>query len=96
MFQTRSIFFSWPLYDLHCSRPERCMISGAWSQDGLLPLLCKRSDAGRVTLAPPAPTGFFLDSTAMAEQQQFYLLLGNLMNPDNNVRKQSEVLIIFA
>lgn len=27
----------------------------------------------------------------MAEQQQFYLLLGNLMNPDNNVRKLSEV-----
>lgn len=27
----------------------------------------------------------------MAEQQQFYLLLGNLMSPDNNVRKQSEV-----
>ncbi|XP_066562833.1 importin-5 [Amia ocellicauda] len=26
----------------------------------------------------------------MAEQQQFYLLLGNLMSPDNNVRKQSE------
>ncbi|KAG7467002.1 hypothetical protein MATL_G00148650 [Megalops atlanticus] len=26
----------------------------------------------------------------MAEQQPFYLLLGNLMNPDNNVRKQSE------
>uniref|UniRef100_A0A3Q3K9F1 Importin-5 n=1 Tax=Monopterus albus TaxID=43700 RepID=A0A3Q3K9F1_MONAL len=31
-----------------------------------------------------------LDLTAMAEQQQFYLLLGNLMSPDNNVRKQSE------
>uniref|UniRef100_A0A8D3D1K7 Importin subunit beta-1/Transportin-1-like TPR repeats domain-containing protein n=1 Tax=Scophthalmus maximus TaxID=52904 RepID=A0A8D3D1K7_SCOMX len=26
----------------------------------------------------------------MAEQQQFYLLLGNLMSPDNTVRKQSE------
>ncbi|KAK2856910.1 hypothetical protein Q5P01_005645 [Channa striata] len=26
----------------------------------------------------------------MAEQQQFYLLLGNLMSPDNNIRKQSE------
>ncbi|KAG5852294.1 hypothetical protein ANANG_G00060860 [Anguilla anguilla] len=26
----------------------------------------------------------------MAEQQPFYLLLGNLMSPDNNVRKQSE------
>uniref|UniRef100_A0AAX7VJ56 IPO4/5-like TPR repeats domain-containing protein n=1 Tax=Astatotilapia calliptera TaxID=8154 RepID=A0AAX7VJ56_ASTCA len=26
----------------------------------------------------------------MAEQQQFYLLLGNLMSPDNNVRKQAE------
>ncbi|XP_062236158.1 importin-5 [Platichthys flesus] len=26
----------------------------------------------------------------MAEQQQFYLLLGNLMSPDNDVRKQSE------
>uniref|UniRef100_A0A3P9P6W6 Karyopherin (importin) beta 3 n=1 Tax=Poecilia reticulata TaxID=8081 RepID=A0A3P9P6W6_POERE len=30
------------------------------------------------------------DLTAMAEQQQFYLLLGNLMNADNNVRKQAE------
>lgn len=27
----------------------------------------------------------------MAEQQQFYLLLGNLMSPDNTVRKQAEV-----
>ncbi|RXN38823.1 importin-5 [Labeo rohita] len=27
----------------------------------------------------------------MAEQQQFYLLLSNLMSPDNTVRKQSEV-----
>uniref|UniRef100_A0A8D0CGQ1 Karyopherin (importin) beta 3 n=1 Tax=Scleropages formosus TaxID=113540 RepID=A0A8D0CGQ1_SCLFO len=27
---------------------------------------------------------------AMAEQQQFHLLLGNLMSPDNSVRKQSE------
>nr|XP_057906646.1 importin-5 [Doryrhamphus excisus] len=26
----------------------------------------------------------------MAEQQQFFLLLGNLINPDNDVRKQSE------
>uniref|UniRef100_A0A8C5ALJ6 TOG domain-containing protein n=1 Tax=Gadus morhua TaxID=8049 RepID=A0A8C5ALJ6_GADMO len=26
----------------------------------------------------------------MAEQQQFYLLLGNLMSPDNGIRKQSE------
>ncbi|TMS11688.1 Importin-5 [Larimichthys crocea] len=26
----------------------------------------------------------------MAEQQQFYLLLGNLMSPDNGVRKQAE------
>ncbi|CAL9698325.1 unnamed protein product [Knipowitschia caucasica] len=26
----------------------------------------------------------------MAEQQQFYILLGNLMSPDNNIRKQSE------
>jgi len=25
------------------------------------------------------------------QQQQFYLLLGNLMSPDNNVRKQAEV-----
>uniref|UniRef100_A0A3P9JBW7 Karyopherin (importin) beta 3 n=1 Tax=Oryzias latipes TaxID=8090 RepID=A0A3P9JBW7_ORYLA len=33
----------------------------------------------------------FSDLTAMAEQQQFYLLLGNLMSPDNNVRKQAEV-----
>lgn len=28
---------------------------------------------------------------AMAEQQHFYLLLSNLMSPDNTVRKQSEV-----
>uniref|UniRef100_A0A671T1C8 Importin-5-like n=1 Tax=Sinocyclocheilus anshuiensis TaxID=1608454 RepID=A0A671T1C8_9TELE len=28
--------------------------------------------------------------SAMAEQQQFYLLLSNLMSPDNTVRKQSE------
>lgn len=33
----------------------------------------------------------FLDLTAMAEQQQFYILLGNLMSPDNDIRKQSEV-----
>ncbi|KAM9396924.1 importin-5 [Salvelinus alpinus] len=26
----------------------------------------------------------------MAEQQQFYILLGNLMSPDNEIRKQSE------
>uniref|UniRef100_A0A8L0DQE9 TOG domain-containing protein n=1 Tax=Oncorhynchus mykiss TaxID=8022 RepID=A0A8L0DQE9_ONCMY len=26
----------------------------------------------------------------MAEQQQFYILLGNLMSPDNDIRKQSE------
>uniref|UniRef100_A0A8C7NH41 TOG domain-containing protein n=1 Tax=Oncorhynchus mykiss TaxID=8022 RepID=A0A8C7NH41_ONCMY len=32
----------------------------------------------------------FLDLTAMAEQQQFYILLGNLMSPDNDIRKQSE------
>uniref|UniRef100_A0A673ML22 Importin-5-like n=1 Tax=Sinocyclocheilus rhinocerous TaxID=307959 RepID=A0A673ML22_9TELE len=32
----------------------------------------------------------FLNPAAMAEQQQFYLLLSNLMNPDNTVRKQSE------
>ncbi|KAL7845929.1 hypothetical protein AOLI_G00241210, partial [Acnodon oligacanthus] len=44
----------------------------------------------RFIFAPPASAGFFLASTAMAEQQQFYLLLGNLMSPDNNVRKQSE------
>uniref|UniRef100_W5M780 Karyopherin (importin) beta 3 n=1 Tax=Lepisosteus oculatus TaxID=7918 RepID=W5M780_LEPOC len=39
---------------------------------------------------PPAFALSFWISTAMAEQQQFYLLLGNLMSPDNNVRKQSE------
>ncbi|XP_017313451.2 importin-5 [Ictalurus punctatus] len=47
------------------------------------------TEAGFI-LAPPLSAGFFLDPTAMAEQQQFYLLLGNLMSPDNNVRKQSE------
>lgn len=31
------------------------------------------------------------DLAAMAEQQQFYVLLGNLMSSDNNVRKQAEV-----
>uniref|UniRef100_A0A2K6F7Z9 Importin 5 n=1 Tax=Propithecus coquereli TaxID=379532 RepID=A0A2K6F7Z9_PROCO len=30
-----------------------------------------------------------------AEQQQFYLLLGNLLSPDNVVRKQAEVTDIF-
>ncbi|KAK1802776.1 hypothetical protein P4O66_021316, partial [Electrophorus voltai] len=41
-------------------------------------------------VGPPSSAGPFLASTAMAEQQQFYLLLGNLMNPDNSVRKQAE------
>lgn len=30
-------------------------------------------------------------ATAEQEQQQFYLLLGNLLSPDNAVRKQAEV-----
>lgn len=30
-------------------------------------------------------------AAAAAEQQQFYLLLGNLLSPDNVVRKQAEV-----
>ncbi|KAF5892917.1 importin-5, partial [Clarias magur] len=47
------------------------------------------TEAGFI-LAPPSSAGFFLNRTAMAEQQQFYLLLGNLMSPDNNVRKQAE------
>ncbi|KAI2569739.1 importin 5, partial [Homo sapiens] len=29
-------------------------------------------------------------AAAAAEQQQFYLLLGNLLSPDNVVRKQAE------
>lgn len=36
-------------------------------------------------------SSLFLNPAAMAEQQQFYLLLSNLMSPDNTVRKQSEV-----
>ncbi len=36
-------------------------------------------------------SSLFLKPAAMAEQQQFYLLLSNLMSPDNTVRKQSEV-----
>uniref|UniRef100_A0A671P5U2 Importin-5 n=1 Tax=Sinocyclocheilus anshuiensis TaxID=1608454 RepID=A0A671P5U2_9TELE len=35
-------------------------------------------------------SSLFLNPAAMAEQQQFYLLLSNLMSPDNTVRKQSE------
>uniref|UniRef100_C9JZ53 Importin 5 n=1 Tax=Homo sapiens TaxID=9606 RepID=C9JZ53_HUMAN len=32
-------------------------------------------------------------AAAAAEQQQFYLLLGNLLSPDNVVRKQAEVCV---
>lgn len=53
------------------------------------------TEAGFI-LAPPSSAGFFLDPTAMAEQQQFYLLLGNLMSPDNIIRKQSEVGAVLS
>uniref|UniRef100_A0A8C9FQ11 Uncharacterized protein n=1 Tax=Pavo cristatus TaxID=9049 RepID=A0A8C9FQ11_PAVCR len=32
-------------------------------------------------------------TAAEQEQQQFYLLLGNLLSPDNAVRKQAEVTV---
>lgn len=35
-------------------------------------------------------------AAAAAEQQQFYLLLGNLLSPDNVVRKQAEVSALVA
>lgn len=35
-------------------------------------------------------------AAAAAEQQQFYLLLGNLLSPDNVVRKQAEVRELVA
>lgn len=35
-------------------------------------------------------------AAAAAEQQQFYLLLGNLLSPDNVVRKQAEVTELAA
>uniref|UniRef100_A0A8C3XRR3 Uncharacterized protein n=1 Tax=Chelydra serpentina TaxID=8475 RepID=A0A8C3XRR3_CHESE len=40
--------------------------------------------AGAEMPRPPRPT-------AGEGQQQFYLLLGNLLSPDNTVRKQAEV-----
>ncbi|CAB1413479.1 unnamed protein product [Pleuronectes platessa] len=49
-----------------------------------------RSRVSRSRLAASPPGCSFRILTAMAEQQQFYLLLGNLMSPDNDVRKQSE------
>uniref|UniRef100_A0A8B9GQE4 Secreted protein n=1 Tax=Astyanax mexicanus TaxID=7994 RepID=A0A8B9GQE4_ASTMX len=43
------------------------------------------------------PEEAYSSSITMAEQQQqFYLLLGNLMSPDNAIRKQSEVRITPA
>lgn len=42
--------------------------------------------------ARPASLSFpFAAMAATAEQEQFYLLLGNLLSPDNAVRKQAEV-----
>ncbi|KAK5847578.1 hypothetical protein PBY51_016695 [Eleginops maclovinus] len=64
--------------------------------NGTLAPLCDRSrkqgSAGAHFAASPPGLSFFGILTAMAEQQQqqFYLLLGNLMSPDNNIRKQSE------
>lgn len=50
-----------------------------------------RSAGLNLRLVPSFLRLLSLDLTAMAEQQQFYILLGNLMSPDNNVRKHSEV-----
>uniref|UniRef100_A0AAY4B7J7 TOG domain-containing protein n=1 Tax=Denticeps clupeoides TaxID=299321 RepID=A0AAY4B7J7_9TELE len=52
--------------------------------------LCTDQCACRLTFPPLAASALSLDPAAMAEQQQFYLLLGNLMSPDNTARKQSE------
>lgn len=41
--------------------------------------------------APPPALPFAAMAAAEQEQQHFYLLLGNLLSPDNAVRKQAEV-----
>lgn len=50
------------------------------------PLPASLSPPGR-----PASLSFPFAAMAAAEQEQFYLLLGNLLSPDNAVRKQAEV-----
>lgn len=53
--------------------------------------VCDRVTVRRAQPAARSPRLVFSDLAAMAEQQQFYILLGNLMSPDNSVRKLSEV-----
>ncbi|KAG2457140.1 IPO5 protein, partial [Polypterus senegalus] len=53
-------------------------------------ILNQDEDTKNLEKVCPAFGLFFSALTAMAEQQQFQLLLGNLMSPDNIVRKQSE------
>lgn len=57
------------------------------SRFSVLSARCQRS----LPLPAFIRSSLFLSPAAMAEQQQFYLLLSNLMSPDNTVRKQSEV-----
>lgn len=57
------------------------------SRFSVLSARCQRS----LPLPAFIRSSLFLISATMAEQQQFYLLLSNLMSPDNTVRKQSEV-----
>lgn len=47
--------------------------------------------AGGAAGAPPSSLSFPLAAMAATEQEQFYALLGNLLSPDNAVRKQAEV-----
>lgn len=49
------------------------------------------SPAGGAAGAPPSSLSFPLAAMAATEQEQFYALLGNLLSPDNAVRKQAEV-----
>lgn len=64
---------------------RRCITSQ--SRPSIHTVRCQRS----LPLPAFIRSSLFLNPAAMAEQQQFYLLLSNLMSPDNTVRKQSEV-----
>lgn len=64
---------------------RRCITSQ--SRASIHTVRCQRS----LPLPAYIRSSLFLNPAAMAEQQQFYLLLSNLMSPDNTVRKQSEV-----
>lgn len=64
---------------------RRCITSQ--SRPSIHTVRCQRS----LPLPAYIRSSLFLNPAAMAEQQQFYLLLSNLMSPDNTVRKQSEV-----